>query len=249
MPNPQPKTARMHLIFFWIIFAIFVLFALWYFIWPIIQQHMRSQSNQSLSTYGSQSNTTEHLDSDLDIDVDYLEGTPDIQNGMMLIVAHVTITNSSSNTKSIQANMRWGIRSPGNKNVDNEQNIFIASWEPPENTVLDFKTMIEKENDRSFGDYLKFPLRLEPQGLASGFMLFCMPLQAYVDFNKLLPTTPTTLPDSKLYLEWTDRLTKEDFREIITDIYPLGSSEGFRLFKISKPIILKGNGSYVVPLR
>jgi hypothetical protein len=187
------------------------------------------------------------LEKDLDVDIDYAEGIP--ANGIMIIVVHGTISNESSNPKSIQANMSWRVQ------LNGDHEMRIAPWEPPTNIVSGFKDMIEKGNGRSFGDYLKSPLNLDPQKSVSGFMLFSMPLQACVDFNQqLLPfitstTVGTKLPDSKLYLEWTDKMTKGDFRKLIVSMYSQSPEKGFQCILIGKPTMLQGNQSVVIPLR
>lgn len=190
------------------------------------------------------------LEKDLDVNIDFTEGVPDISSGAMVIITHVIITNESDSAKSIQANVNWRIL------INGTHNMIIPLWQPPDNNILDFKNKIEQENGRSFGDYLKSPLNLEAQKSISGFMLFSISLQGLVDFGKQLPPFSheigSKLPDSALYFEWTDKITKQEFRKQIVPSMGvlIPPEQGFKVLQpLDKPITIQGNDSYSVPIK
>jgi hypothetical protein len=167
-------------------------------------------------SYGTTS--PERLDKEMDFNISGFEIYDVKDKNLVLIIAHTMITNRSTSAKNITANMTYEFRS---KDKQEATRMPFVPYAPPDKSVADLKAKIEAERQVSLGDYLKFPLLLEPQKSVQGFMLFAGDKQTFDKFGGGFPN-PSSY-DMRIYLEWTNLLTHEDFRMMWFPGHSLGN--------------------------
>jgi hypothetical protein len=155
--------------------------------------------------------SSEHLDKDMDIRVSRTNRFDLDQYNMEIMLINAMIINHSTSVKDFTAYVVWEDR-PRNKQ-DGTQIKFIA-FEPTDQLVTAIRTKAESGSLQSIGDYLKFPVSVDPQKSIQGFMLFVTDKSVFDKANPNgLPSADST--DTRIYLEWTNLLNEENYWMIL----------------------------------